>query len=165
MGIRETLNENPRLTTGVTAGIIGVALIWIIWSNLGGGAAPTLDGGGQVFFTDDDGKSWFADDAKKIPPFDHNGKPAYRAHVYKCDGKTFVNHMERYTDAAKKKMEALYAKPESLNDPIAMESIQQTGLEFKAPGTGNWVKMTDPKLGEVLKPKCSNPSEVEQVLP
>ena len=165
MGIRETLNENPRLTTGVTAGIIAVTLIWIIWSNLGGGGAATINDGGQVFFTDDDGKSWFADDAKKVPPFDHNGKEAFRAHVYKCDGKTFVNHMERYTPAAKKKMEEIMAKPEAMNDPTVMESIQSVGLEFKSPGQPNWVKMTDPKLGEVLKPKCSNPSDVEQVLP
>ena len=57
MGIRETLNENPKITTGVTAGIIGVTLIWIIWSNLGGGGAATINDGGQVFFTDDDGSN------------------------------------------------------------------------------------------------------------
>ena len=166
MGIRETLNENPRLTTGITAGIIILTLIWILWSVFGGGGnTPTAGGVGKVFFTDDDGKSWFPDDATKIPPFDHNGKQAVRAHVYKCDGKTFVNHMERYTADAKKKLEALQKKGGPIADPTLMESVQMSGLEYKSPGQGNWVRMTDPKVGEILKPKCSKPEEAEPVYP
>ena len=36
MGIRQTLNENPTITTGVTAGVIVLALIFIVWQAIGG---------------------------------------------------------------------------------------------------------------------------------
>ena len=167
MGIRETLNENPRLTTGVTAGIIGVTLLWILWSTFGGGGGVEGgSGGGKAFFTDDDGKTWFADDATKIPPFDRSGKQAVRAHVYKCDGKTFVNHMERYTPDAKKKLEAAMSQGSgAIADPTMMDTIQATGLEYKSPGQANWIKMNDPRVGQVLQPKCSKPEEAEPVFP
>jgi hypothetical protein len=38
-------------------------------------------------------------------------------------------------------------------------------LEYKSPGQGNWVKMTDPKVGQILQPKCSKPEEAEPVYP
>ena len=169
MGIRETLNENPRLTTGVTAGIIAIVLIYILWSALSGGGADASGGGasGQVFFTDDDGKTWFADDQKKVPPFDHGGKEAVRAYVFKCgpDGKPFVNHMERYSKESKKKLEEVLAKGNAINDPTVFESIQTAGLEFKSPGQKDWIKVSDPKHTAVLQPKCPKPEDVEQVLP
>ena len=156
MGLRETLNDNPRLTTGITAGIIIVVLAFILWpSGGGGGSGPTDLSEAQVWFTNDDGKTWFADSANKVPPFDHKGKPAYRAYVYKCAGKDpFVNHMERYTPAAQKKLQALYDQKKPIHDPIAILQIQQEGMEVKSPGDANWVKMSDPKSEKVLQPKC-----------
>ena len=43
MGIREALNQNPAITTGATAGLIVVALVFIFWTTFGGdrSAAPT----------------------------------------------------------------------------------------------------------------------------
>ena len=167
MGLRETLNENPRLTTGLTAGMIGVVLLYILWSAFGGGGTARSDiagGKGQIFFTDDDGKTWFPDDAKKVPPFQHNGKEAVRAYVYKCGGKTFVNHMERYTPVGKKKLEAVYASGKPINDPTVMDSIQATGMEVKSPGDAAWVKATDPKAPSVMQPKCAG-GDLEVVTP
>ena len=89
----------------------------------------------QVFFTDDDGKTWFPDDAKRVPPFDRNGKPAVRAHVYKCGGKTFVNHMERYTPEAKKKVEAIYAKEVQQRSDRLDGRFSSRAWKSKQPGT------------------------------
>lgn len=166
MGIRETLNENPRLTTGITIAIIVVVFGFIAWqwrgaSSQGAGAANS---GHMYYFSDDDGKSYFPDDAAKIPPFNHNGKEAVRARVMRCDGKTFVNHLERFTPDAKKKLEAINAKAPGA-DPTAAGSIQDSGREAKLPGQGDWVKITDPKFQEIIKPHCNDINSLDEVIP
>ena len=77
-GIRESLNEKPALTTGITVGVIVLALLFIILQlrGCGGGAKGVR---AKDFFSNDDGQTWFADDATRVPPFDKDGKPAYRA--------------------------------------------------------------------------------------
>ena len=163
MGIRETLNQNQNLTIGAVAAIIILILALTFWPSRntpGGSNAVTKN-----FYSIDDGKSWFPDDAKKIPPFDHNGKQAVSANVYKCDGKTFVNHLTRYTPDAKKKMEALAVKAVA-NDPTATESIQLTGLEVKRPGDADWVRSSEAaKYNEVIKPHCKDVENLEQLRP
>ena len=79
MGVRELIDRKNHLVMGVAIAAIAVALasILILWRHREG--PPALGAGVQAFFSDDDGKTWFPDDAMKIPPFDHNGKPAYRA--------------------------------------------------------------------------------------
>src|SRR5207237_8725398 len=91
------------------------------------------------------------DDANKVPPFDHKGKEADRARVYKCDGKTFVNHLERYTPDAKKKMEAVISKG-GAGDPTAAGALQETGMEVKQPGHGDWRRIGEqPAFQELVK--------------
>jgi hypothetical protein len=163
VGIRETLNDNPRITTAVTIAVIVVVLAFILWPSSGpgggGSAAP-----GKLFFTDDDGKTWFPDDASKLPPFDHNGKQAVEAVVYRCDGKTFVNHMKRYTPQGKKMMEQRQGN-QLPPDPSVLDVVQSSGMEVKAPGAGAWVKMSDPKASAILQPHCKNTADLEVVLP
>ena len=156
MGIRETLNQNPGLTTGATAGIIILALGFIIWSNFSdseGGSAPS-----KLYYTDDDGATFFPDDIRKFPPFDHGGKPAVRARVFSCDGgKTkFVGYLERYTPDAKARLEKAGAgKPGSAADVGIMEDVSMNGVEYKKPkDTGAWLKQSDPKISKVMEVKC-----------
>ena len=156
MGLREQLNENPRITTGITVAIIVVMLALLLWPRGGRGrgfGGPTT---AQTFFTIDDGKTWFPDDAKKLPPFKKDGKDAVRAVVYRCGGKEFVNHMERFTVDAQKKLEAVYAKGDAAgaNDPSVIGPIREAGMEVKSPDGKDWVKIADPKAQEVMKPKC-----------
>src|SRR4051812_7950909 len=100
MGIRETLNKRPRVAAAVTAGFIALAAAMFIWANKG---VPERVSRG--YYSDDDGKTYFDDDVDKIYPFDHNGKPAYRAFVYQCGSdKPFVHYLGRYSDKAKARM-------------------------------------------------------------
>lgn len=168
MGIRETLNQNPRLTTMGTAAIIVIALIFILWQIFGGDSGGIGTDTVKVYYSNDDGATYFAEDAKKIPPFDKDGKPAFRAHVYRCgkSGKPFVNHLERYTADAQKKLEEARSKGTS-GAPTVMEDVYQTGVEIKKPGAKDWVKQSDPKAGQVIAPKCPSGSsgEIEMMQP
>jgi hypothetical protein len=154
VGIRESLNRTPRLSKGILAGIILVALIYLLWSRAGGESGGGRSGT-QAYFSTDDGKTWFADDAKKIPPFVKSGKDAVRVYVYQCpDGKKFASHLERYTPEAKKALEASHASRSRNIDLNALQRIQTSGVEVKAPGQGDWVKSSDPKAAAIVRAKC-----------
>lgn len=167
MGIRETLNKNPGITTGVTAAIILIALVFIIWQAGGGGGVGAAQA--KSFYSVDDGKTFFVDDAEKIPPFEHEGKTAVRAHVYTCDdGKTKqVAYLERYTDQAKKVMEKMRSGEVTDQQIMAMEEIQMTGILVKAPGTGDkgWVRQIDQAASAIVTPKCPEGAQIRWVMP
>jgi hypothetical protein len=156
VGIRETLNENRSVSVGATIGIIVLTIIWIIWYSLGG--SSSAGGGGKAFFSDDDGQTYFADDASKVPPFDHHGKQANLAFVWKCgdNGKPFVAYMLRYTDDGKKLREnALKAKNV---DPTAIETSQNQ-MEVKVGPNQpkkpqGWFKMSDPHAMMIQQVVC-----------
>jgi hypothetical protein len=179
VGIREKLNENPAITTGVTIGIIAIAIIFIGWQVFGGsGAGAPIT---EAYYTTDENatgdaavKALFTDKADRIPPFDHNGKPAFRAHVFTCDGgKTkWITHLQRFTPEAKKKLEEVQAnagkQPTADNTPGVMEQLYMTGMEVKKPGAGPWVKQSDfQKSSEITAVRCPDgkADNIEAVLP
>jgi hypothetical protein len=163
VGIRETINEKPGIAAGITAALILLVAVFAYYTMSGGGSAG---GGGtvpmQAFYSDDDGKTYFADDEAKVAPFDRGGgKVAVRARVYKCGGKTFVNHLERYTAEAKKRLEASRGASDS-----AINIEASAGLEVKSPGAGEWVRMSDPRAAKIVQPKCPDGgSDLEIVTP
>jgi hypothetical protein len=163
VGIRETLNKNPSITTGVTIGIIVIAIAAIVWQMMSG--RPNINNI-QSFYTVDDGATWFADKAIKNPPFDHDGQQAVRCYVFKCGdkGKEFVGYMERFTSDALKKMEDAKAHPDN-SDPMLMEDLYTTGMEVKRPGNGKWVLRTNPEADRIQSEvKCPDGS-TENILP
>ena len=162
MGIREKLNENPNITTGITIAVIVMVVGFIVYSTMGrgpSGGPPPVEN--RAFYTVDDGATWFAEDATKVPPFDHNGKQAVRAKVYRCDGKTFVNHMERYTPDAQKRLQQAYARAVNEAD-VPLPDASAT--EVKSPGEGQWVLATDPRAVKIIAPKCAS-GNLEMVVP
>jgi hypothetical protein len=168
VGIRETLNKNPAITTGATAGIILLALGFIIYQ-LSGGGSPGI--ATEAYFTNDDGKTYFADDISKIAPFDKDGKPAYKAYVYQCPGgDPFVSHLERYTDAGKKAMEAAM-KNNDPNNPVLMEDVQMNAIEVRKPGQGDpvkgWIRQSSPIAQKVMELNCPDGTieGIEPVVP
>lgn len=154
MGIRETLNKNPGITTGATAGIIVLALIFILWQTGIFGDSTGIQT--EAYYTIDDGTTYFADDVNKIPPFEKDGKQAVRAYVYECPGSDpFVAYLERYTPQAKKAMEAAASQTDPNSNPMLMEDVQMTGLEVKKPGDKAWVRQANaPAAAKVMELKC-----------
>ncbi len=165
MGIRETLNQNPAITTGVTIGIIVIALGFIGWQVLSGDGAPSAVT--KMYYTVDDGATYFADDANKLSPFDHEGKPAVRCYVFTCDKKKsqFVAYLERLTPEAQKKMAAALeaqkkavptAPGANVPGPFGPETdfIAQEGTEVKKPGAPKWFKRNSVEGEKAVQPSC-----------
>jgi len=168
VGIRETLNQNPGITTGATAVIILLALGFIIWQFTGSGGVDVQN---AAYFTVDDGKTWFEDDVTKLAPFDKDGKQAYRVYVFKCGGgEPFVSHLERYTDEAKKRIEEMRNNQGQGGppNPMMFEGIMMTGVEVKDPGQPNWIRQSDfQRAQQIMSPVCPDGTRngIEAVFP
>jgi hypothetical protein len=143
MSLRESITQNPRLGTMAACGLLllGLATIFL---RLPGRAAPVRHS--QAFFSTDDGKTWFADNAANLPPFDKDGKQAVRAHVYRCaDGTEFVSYLERFKPQARQALEFLNNPDPSRKVPdlAAIQSAYIGGREVKRPGETNWTDAGD----------------------
>jgi len=136
VSLRETINKNPKQTTAITAGIIGLAFLVIIWQACSGSGKGAI---GKSYYTIDDGKTYFVDASNKIPPFKYEGKDAVRAHVFSCDGgKTkFVGYLEMYDPQTKKVMEdAISGKA----PPSAYAGYTGQAM-VKKPGMPQWIPL------------------------
>lgn len=147
MSLRETINKNPKQATAATAGIIALALIFIIWQACGGSGSG---GPGRAFYSVDDGKTYFPDVSNKIPPFLHEGKQAVRAHVFSCQGGTpFVGYLEMYNPQDKKIMEDAMsgkAPPAAYAGYSGQAMVKKPGPQFQwiplMPGTTQFYAQT-----------------------
>lgn len=162
MGIRETLNKRPRVAAAITAGLLTLSAAVFIWANKGVSERVT-----RAYYSDDDGKSYFDDEVNKIYPFDHNGKPAYRAYVYQCGSeKPFVHYLGRYTDKAKVRMADLAGKtgdPEAVGE---LARLRNTAIEVKKPGEEKWVPLFSSAGDAMIRhPICQNKTTARQVSP
>ena len=141
MGLRQKINDNP-LMAAIGAGVIVVlAIVVIIWFNMRGSASvpPLMDATPDItkgFYTVDDGKSFFVDSVSKATPFDHGGKQAVRAYVFKCSGKPVILLLGRCTTAG-------LAMPGAKEFGADVKHL--TGMEagtplfeIKKPGGGAW---------------------------
>jgi hypothetical protein len=149
--MREIIERNRTLITVLAVLAIAAAAVaaWISWPTAGGTAARSSDAP-QGWYTIDDGKSWFADRANRVVPFDYNGKPAVRCYVYTCDdGKTkFAAYLERVKPSAQKQFAG--------KDHADPWEFIPGSLEVKAPLTGDrgWVDPTMPQAQAIMTPRC-----------
>jgi len=151
MDIREKVNQNPGIAIGSACAVIIVAIGIAVLQLRGSSVTEQAAVSGKLFFTTDDGKTWFSDDTKNIPPYAKDGKEAVRAYVYQAgNGTKFVGFLERYSPAGKKALEAVIARPEALaaGDPF-LEAAGQ--LQWKKPGDANWIDADDPRVEAVMK--------------
>jgi hypothetical protein len=154
VGIRETLNKNPIITTGATVGVILLALGVIVWEVMPshGPRAPT-----KAFYSVDDGATYFPDDINKIPPIDHEGKAdaAVRCYVYSCSGKgKFVAYLEKYTKKMRDKMLQARSSP---NGPMDGTDTD-LGRLVKRPGDSKWTPAESVAGQQITDVKCPDNS-------
>ena len=102
----------------------------------------------EVFYSDDDGQSYFKASVYKFPPFDHDGRTANEAIVILDHGSKVVGYLERYTPEARKKLMDKYSDDvnnhrtdlEIQHDVLTFmhdPDIYLRGQECKLPGPGN----------------------------
>ena len=164
MGFRERMKQRQSLMA-LAAGIMivgaGVAIFVQARDLLSSGA-------NKSFFTVDDGKTFFVDSSERIPPFDKDGRPAYRAHVFECGGKRVVGYMSRFRPEAiaaleeAKKYRGTGKPPPNVH---VLASVGTTGLEVKRPGEAQWVSQADVRRATAVRvfrcPDGSTPQEVD----
>lgn len=155
MGIRETLNKNPAVTTGATIAVIVIVLGWIVYAMWF--QDDRVRGTRKGFYTVDDGATVFVDSPGKIAPFDHNGQPAVIAYVYTCDGgkNTWVGFLEKYSDAAMKRIDKMPRSETGMVDQDALNDLHEKGAMVRAPGAGGkWVLWESDAGKAVRSIKC-----------
>jgi hypothetical protein len=159
MALRETLNKYPKVAVGVLAIVVtaSISLAFRMGSDSAGGV-PT-----QLYYSADDGQSFFVDNAERIPPFDHGGKQAVRASVYRygASGKPFVAYLERLNADGQKKV----LDPQLTSDQRA--ELASRYSEIKKPGEKDWVRANSAAASRVMarKPPQGATEELEPVFP
>jgi hypothetical protein len=153
MSVREIINQNSKITIVVIAVCaVGALTLAAYQGHTSGVIVPT-----RGYFSDDDGKTYFQDDASKIAPFDHDGKQAVTAYVFTgSDGKPFIGYLERaispqakdiVTTARQQMVEQ--AATQTRPDMSIMEQIAKN-VEVKRPGADKWVHAVSPQARSVV---------------
>jgi hypothetical protein len=162
MSVREAIIGNPRIGIATAGGLllIGIVVICLEMRNPAPAAAPA-----QYYFTMDDGKTWFADAATNLPPYDKDGEQAVRAHVFRCPaGTKFVAYLERYTPDAKRTLEGTSSSAAS--EMSATQGAYEGGREVKRPGDKDWVSVTNGRaLAQVVAFKCPDGTSSNDAVP
>lgn len=164
MAIRETIGKYPLQTKIATAVVIIIALGVSIWHTERSGPANAS----KAYYTTDDGATTFSDDFFKAYPFDHDGKPAYRAYMFqRSSGKQFVGYLERYTPDGVLELQALLAKGgdrELLRSQI--QSIRARAAEVKSAGdpTAQWYPTGSARAEAVTSAPSSQAGPNESVI-
>ena len=157
MSLREKINDNPKLGVGIGVGVLVVAIVIIVLYAKSGSSQPqpafdTTKG----YFTDDDGKTTFVADLSKLPPFDHNGKKAYRAKVFiDGHGTRFIGWLESYDDNAKKAIQKVIDSTGELPQRAMDEAASNDRPLVKKPGQANWVSAVrnEPEWKKITTPE------------
>jgi len=171
MGLVETIRTKPAVgaTVGTVCLVVAAVFIYTTLAGPTSGFTPQK----YAYFSDDDGKTYFTDDADKVPPYEKDGKQVVGAHVYKgSDGNLFVGYLER---APNEKAKALIekARAEILENAKAGDTapdserlgIMTTNLEVKKPGSTKWVPSSSTQAIAVYKVKSPNGSDATPVYP
>jgi hypothetical protein len=148
---------------------VGVVVICIVAVVLSLPKKTNITSAGQAYYSDDDGASWFADDADKVVPFDHGGKQAVKALVFECGGKKFVARLERMTAQKQRFVQdaAAAAKAGAAPPPTPPGAGPfDWGIEAKKPGDARWIASSDLKrFAPLLQVSCADGGTPEPVLP
>jgi hypothetical protein len=159
MNLREMYSEKPIRAAAVAAGLLLISIALVAFQLRGSGSIAPVRA--KAFFTIDDGKTWFTDDAAKLPPFEKDGKQAVLALVYRCaDGTEFVNHLERFKPDARQALEKASVADTAGNDKPDQNAIRNAytgGREVKRPGDARWIASSNYReASQVTAVRCPN---------
>jgi len=156
VGIRDTMNKKPALTSGIVIAIIVLALAAIVYE-LSPKKSVKFTAG--YYFSDDDGKTFYEDAMSNLPPYQHDGKEAVIAHVYQIDSNPpFVAYLQKLTPDMQK----------LLTTPGAPDVDPETGTLLKRPGDTDWVLMDSREGRDIranIKPPAGESGTPLQIIP
>jgi hypothetical protein len=170
VSVRKTINEHPAASASVGIGLCLLVGLLLVWQSFGGRSTALTIYAGKAFFSDDDGQTWFLDDVSKLPPYDHNGKQAYRALLFRCGtDKPFIASIAKYSDAELKDFAAhlaVMAQREPGRPPITEAPPPEIALELKKPGDTKWLDPHSAAAYQRLSaPLCPDGSAATTVQP
>ena len=139
MSLRDTINKNPGVATGVVAVLVVLAIGYALYSIglFGGGAG--VAGSGEVFImeTGDTYRPGQADEIYELSP---NGEPNAIAYVFQYPGgEPFVHYFERLNPKALEAIKRLPADSTDFAVAMQREDINAAGREVRRPGETRWV--------------------------
>ena len=140
MSVRETLRKKPALGYAIVPIAIIAVIIGILRTR---GIEPSATT--SAYYSNDDGKTFFSDDANRIAPFMKNGAEADMAHVFrKSDGSLFVGYLEKVTPEAVEIIKRVKdRKPNDPPVPMGLMNVVLSGHLYKRPGDTVWVSGKD----------------------
>jgi hypothetical protein len=146
MGIRETIRQNPRAMKAIAGTAIIIAVIGIAITLRSMSQRYETQPPPKAFFTIDNGKTLFTDDATLIPPFPHQGEEAVGAVVFTTDG---GNH--RWVQYLVKCIESNRSR---VPPGATVDTLVTLGLGLvKVPGASDWLLPSDPRYEASLNPR------------
>lgn len=146
MSLREKLNENPMMVGVVVAVLVAVCAILAYRGLSGGGSGgPVRPGTQQAYYSEDDGRSYFAAPIDRIPGAftGPGGGTAVLAVVLQYPGeKPFVGWLEKYTDKGQKLLREHYSQPANQGLPPPYTAELEREKLVKKPGEPEWVSVS-----------------------
>jgi hypothetical protein len=154
LGVREQINQKSGIALWAIGGVVLLLVCFVGWEFFGSRPSthPPI---GKCFYTSDDGRTWFADTADKIPPFDHDGAKAVVCLVFKCaDSAPFAGYLRSSTQEFHDQKVGI-TRIDSAHlplDPFA-------NVLVKRPGDKNWVPSYTPEGTKIINDiPCPNGS-------
>lgn len=179
MGIRQSLSEHPKTAGGIAIAILVIAIAAIVHTGVSQPEPSPIN----MYFSNDDGTSYFGGEGAKLFEMQERTKPAYPATVYTCDGGThsFVAFLTRTPMRLIIKIKQVSAQAQKIraqspvNDPKVQQiESQLNGLrnsagndvDVKRPGAANkWVAINSVEGRNIVNNvKCPRGSGIPQMI-
>ena len=161
----DVLDQHLAELAAVDVAVGGAMLAYQWVSQFGSERLPEI----RVFYTADDGKTYFPDAEGKLPPFEHPNGLAVRAHVFNGGGGPFVGYLERFNPEARtiitRVSEAARTAKAGDKPPPELTKVvdaQRNGRQVKRPKDANWVPVNSAAgqaVTRVIPPGNSQPAK------
>lgn len=166
MSLRETLNENPAITTAVTVGIIVAVLMFMLYQfglfSAGGGR-----GTAARIYLSDDGASYYVGTTDDLYTVGSDGQPKAQAHVYQYPSQEpKIWFLERFHP----RVVELHHQMKSGTAPesaMVYESMQFNSSQVRRPNETEWHDKRSPEGMAISKspPPSQNGEQATRLLP
>lgn len=135
MSIRQLISDKPWIVVCIGLVFVVLAVFAVLFNSRRDGAPSSPS---RYFYSADDGRTIFADDAALVPPFVRDGNVVNRAIVVEGkDGKPMIAYLQRYTKEGIEELTAINSKQRSPYDPKIILVIQSKS-EVKRPLEKAW---------------------------